>query len=107
MKWIRNFLTRIRNWFAPSYRAVTVDDLPDEPKPNTLYLVGNETPWQAAMRCPCGCKALIQLSLVPHDRPRWTVKMESSGEPTLTPSIWRKKGCGAHFFLRNGRILWC
>ncbi|WP_436175778.1 DUF6527 family protein [Mesorhizobium sp. LjNodule214] len=58
------------------------------------------------MICPCGCRARIQLSLVPRDKPSWKAEVGCAGVVTLKPSIWRVKDCRAHFFVRAGRIVW-
>lgn len=107
MKWLTNLWRRSLAWFAPRYRVEAVNDLPDEIHARILYVIGEEQPWQAAMRCPCGCGALIQLSLVPHDRPRWAATIDRRARPTLVPSVWRNTGCRAHFFLRDGLVIWC
>lgn len=107
MSWFTNLWRGVRNWFRPRYRAQAMDDFPDSLRERTLYLIGEGQPWQAAMRCPCGCNAVIQLSLVPNDRPRWRATVDRQARPTLAPSVWRSTGCRAHFFLRNGRIFWC
>jgi hypothetical protein len=59
------------------------------------------------MICPCGCKEVINLNLLKTVRPRWSVKEHPDRTVTLTPSVWRQKGCRSHFFLRRGRIEWC
>ena len=46
--------------------------------------------WYAALVCPCGCKEVIDLNLVPPGRPCWTLTTYSNGSPTLSPSIWRR-----------------
>lgn len=89
------------------YALRSSDELPDELECRILYLVGEGQPWQAALLCPCGCKTLIQLSLLPNDRPRWKLTIEANDRPTLSPSIWRTDECRAHFFMRSGRIVWC
>lgn len=33
--------------------------------------------------------------------------LEPSSVSALPPSVWRKKGCRAHFWFRYGRIYWC
>jgi hypothetical protein len=38
---------------------------------------------------------------------KWTVKVDLLRRPTLHPSIWERRTCGAHFFVRRGRRLWC
>ena len=91
----------------PRLVLVRLEDPPDEVEPNAVYLVGapgNE--WCAVLKCPCGCGADIRVSLIATDNPRWTFKATYLGSVTLSPSIWRNKGCRSHFFLRQGRIVW-
>ena len=72
-----------------------------------LYLVGEDTgPWSAALLCPCGCEATIQLSLLPDDEPSRRAVRHFNGSVSLRPSVWRTRGCRSHFFLRRGRIVW-
>jgi hypothetical protein len=92
----------------PFYLIETVEDLPDAPKSHILYIAGEgEYAWAASMLCPCGCGDQIQLNLLKDASPRWAVFREASGHPSLRPSVWRRKGCRSHFFLRSGRIVWC
>ena len=89
------------------YGTETVNDLPDLIEPRRIYLVGEQSmPWAAALRCPCGCGATIQLSLMVDDAPSWEFRRHFNGSVTLRPSIWRKIGCRSHFFLRRGCIVW-
>ena len=89
------------------YATETVTEFPDTLEPECVYLVGEESvPWFAALLCPCGCGALIRLSLLIDDRPRWRARRHFAGTVTLEPSIWRKRGCGSHFFVRRGQIVW-
>jgi len=91
----------------PGYATEAVDDMPDILEPRRIYLVGDQSvPWSAALRCPCGCGAPIQLSLVAGDTPSWRARRHFNGSVTLHPSIWRKLGCRSHFFLRRGRVVW-
>ena len=80
-------------------------------EPETVYLIGDgQLPWSAALLCPCGCKAIIHLSLVSGgggDQARWNAKRNFNGSVSLHPSVWRKRGCRSHFFLRRGHIVWC
>lgn len=106
----RRFIAWVR-WrlpFGRRWRAVFVDDAPNELQRRTVYLVReDDTVWQAVMACPCGCRATIQLCCLPNIRPRWSYRDERNGTITLHPSVWRKTGCRSHFLLRNGRITWC
>jgi hypothetical protein len=106
ISWIRRQLVALRRWIWP-LKAQEVEDLPDELSEDHIYLVGDDGLWwSAAMKCPCGCQATIQLSLVPNDRPRWRAQVAESGIISLFPSVWRTKGCGSHFVVYNGRIRW-
>ena len=96
-----------RSGLRPGFATRTVDDLPDVLAPERLYLVGDDAcPWSAALLCPCGCEATIQLSLLPGDKPSWRAVRHFSGSVSLRPSVWRTRGCRSHFFLRRGRIVW-
>lgn len=109
MTWI----ARLSNWFRTlldpkaSYKHVWCEDPPEMPEPGLVYLIGDRPhPWSAAFICPCGCNELISLSLIPKDSPRWTYHVSSSDPITLSPSVWRTRGCRSHFFIRKGRVLW-
>lgn len=93
---------------AAPYLVERVEDLPDDIQPLKLYLAGSDQNlWAAAMVCPCGCKDRIELNLLKTAKPCWTALVNPDGTATLEPSVWRQKGCGSHFFLRNGLIEWC
>ena len=89
-------------------RYEVVDELPDHPARSTLYLAGDApNMWAAAMLCPCGCKSVIQLNLLTQAKPCWKPTLHEDGSASLTPSVWRSKGCQSHFWLRRGRVEWC
>ncbi len=85
-----------------------VDDVPELLDDNILYIVGeSQNYWCAIMLCPCGCRETITLNTLPQVRPRWSFEKGFFNKASLSPSVWRKKGCYSHFFLISGRILWC
>ena len=63
--------------------------------------------WCVGFRCPCGCGHTIELMVIPEAKPRWDVVVDGTGIPTLTPSVWLKRGCWSHFWIRRGRVEWC
>lgn len=63
--------------------------------------------WAIAFLCPCGCKERLELALIPEVKPHWKLHMNHLNYPTLHPSVWRKTGCGAHFWVKEGEIVWC
>jgi len=81
---------------------------PEEWKPDTIYLQGEDgRDWAAGFLCPCGCGDIVYLNLLPHSRPRWTAWKTWRGLPSITPSVWRKVKCCAHFIVSNGRVIMC
>ncbi|WP_420408134.1 DUF6527 family protein [Hoeflea sp.] len=95
---------------APARKMIVVDadTPPDIIRTRDIFLARDDgDDWAVALRCPCGCGDRLELLLIPEARPRWSVRLEASGYPTLHPSIWRKTGCRSHFWIRDGRIKWC
>jgi len=111
-----SFLQQIRSIFwpdfdtGPRFRVSHVSE-PKDPKTiqsNTVYVASSQghAKWVQIL-CPCGCGEVILLNLSKKRRPNWAVRKTFWGKPTISPSIWRKDGCGSHFFIREGRVAWC
>ncbi len=91
----------------PLYSYIFVDDVPDNIRPEILYLVGNDGYfWQAIMKCPCGCDSNLHMNLIDDYYPCWTYEISDNNEISLKPSVDRLVGCKSHFFLRGSRIVW-
>jgi len=109
-KWIRLLL----EYFGLFPRADLIAHLsPDHPDqatlpPGLLHVVGGKgyQKW-AYFKCPCGCGALIMLSLSTERRPNWRVDTDWFDRPTVRPSVWQTDGCFSHFFIKQGHIDWC
>jgi len=109
-----NWIARFKQWFRlvldPSriYRHEFVEDMPERPVPWVVYLVTDPgyAPWSAGFKCPCNCGETIILSLIPKDDPSWKASITREGKISLSPSVWRVKGCKSHFFIRESRVLW-
>jgi hypothetical protein len=109
----RRWLGRLREWFTVvvdkrrPFEVAFIDDAPDDVAAGTLYLVGDHhNPWSAVFQCPCGCNETIALSLIASDYPRWRWRRHWDGTVSLSPSVWRTRGCRSHFFVNRGKILW-
>lgn len=90
------------------YVIVVCDDLPETLREKRLYVVGASPHfWKAALLCPCGCGDTIELNLAPPGRPRWELTQVNRSQVTVSPSVWRATGCGSHFWIREGKIVWC
>ena len=88
--------------------AEHVVDLPETLLPHKLYVVGvHGHQWYAAMLCPDGCGAVLEMNLVQTSRPCWRFTEDPRGNATLFPSVWRKTQCHCHFWLRGGRVERC
>ncbi|RWK68288.1 DUF6527 family protein [Mesorhizobium sp.] len=94
----------------PAFTARLVSGHPD---PDTMadgqiYVVGGRgySKW-AYFRCPADREEIVQLSLMPERRPRWTVAVDWLGRPTINPSVRQLDGSYAHFWIRRGRVDWC
>ena len=111
MKFIRRiwWFIRYRLTGRPMpHRTIYVEELPESLGRTCVYIVGeNGFYWFVALICPCGCGEVLYMNLLEERRPRWSFSTETSGTISLTPSVWRKKGCGSHFFFRRGLVDWC
>ena len=75
--------------------------------PRTFVLIGPTGAYKwAQMKCPCGCGEILAMNLMRSHYPRWEVEVGNEGLFTLSPSVDSKK-CGAHFWVRDGAIVWC
>jgi len=102
--WFSQLLSFI--WSKP-YSIQYVEDSINNPENKILYAIGtSDEPWQVELCCPCGCKDKIVLPVNESTEPRWALKIVNN-KPSLSPSIWRSKGCKSHFFLKQGKIDWC
>lgn len=105
-RWWRNTWARV----APRRRLVVIegDSLPKRLPRRDVVLARDEgEDWCVGMRCPCGCGDIIELLVIKEAKPRWDIILDLEGRPSLSPSVWRQKGCHSHFWLRRGRVVWC
>lgn len=87
------------------YRLDETTEFDDSMPPGPVRLtVGKEL---ACLTCPCGCGAEMALNLQDGREPRWKARFDADGLLTLTPSVLRTAGCRSHFFITNGKVVWC
>lgn len=108
-------IRRIYQWITKAFSGLWdkpfsvqyVEDPIDSPKKKILYVIGMmDEPWQVEMICPCGCDDKIVLPVNAETSPRWSLNINANNLPSLYPSVWRSKGCKAHFFIKCGKINW-
>lgn len=107
---IRTAWRWLRTWGRSPHplRTLHTEELPDTLRPGFVYVLGEgRYRWSVATLCPCGCKGVLQMSVMKEGRPRWQLEEHQDGTISLHPSVWRKEGCRSHFFLRRGQIVWC
>lgn len=103
-KWVLSFFKKE----SKVLKLKLVSELPKEPIEHVLYLEGNvkeDDYWYALLKCPCGCGDNIMLNLMADSRPCWDVVFKKETF-SIYPSIWRKKNCCSHFWLKKGKIIW-
>ncbi len=106
MRWWREIWAQLGPYRG--LRIIEGDSLPSKLPMRDLVLARDDgEDWCVGMRCPCGCGHVIELLVVAEAKPRWDLSMDAKGRPTLTPSVWLKKGCRSHFWIRGGRVHWC
>ena len=87
---------------------LNADILPDRLPIRTVVVAQDDgEAWSVGMTCPCGCGDAIELALFPEAEQRWRLSVDANGRPSLSPSVWRRTGCRSHFWVREGRVLWC
>jgi len=105
-RWCREAWARL----GPRRSLVVIegDSLPKQlPRRNLVLARDDGEDWCVGMHCPCGCGDTIELLVIKEAKPRWDIAVNAKGQPSLSPSVWRKTGCQSHFWLRRGRIEWC
>lgn len=104
IRWLFNFWAH----FHP-YHTKWVEDLPEKPKKNAVYIIGGrEHPFYAAVTCPRQtCKQIIHLDVSSQATKRWRITEHSNGRISLSPSVHvTGLPCECHYWLRKGRIVW-
>ena len=103
---MNNLFNWFNNLFRRKYNFKVCEDFQENIDNNTIYFVGNKSHFDfLQMECPCGCKEQIKLSLIKFDKPNWQVKFNDN-RISISPSIWRTKGCRSHFFVKDNKIIW-
>lgn len=99
-------LFRIGIFSRPSFLIQTVSEAPfeHEMKPTVIYdeVRGGHRKWLHLL-CP-KCREPIQLEAAGQPE-SWELHIDWLCRPTVFPSIWETQSCGAHFFVRAGKIV--
>lgn len=102
-----SWLIRVITGKKAPLKNLYIEELSDCLKNNYIYILGEgDYLWEAVMLCPCGCGELLHMSLHKNGSPKWNLEKHKNGTVSLSPSIWRKKGCCSHFFIEKGFVVW-
>ncbi len=103
--WLRRTLAKLSR--PRSLVIVEGDSLPAAlPRRDIVLARDDDDDWCVGFRCPCGCGQRLELMLLREVKPHWTLNTNSKGV-SLHPSVWLRTGCRSHFWVRDGKILWC
>lgn len=108
MKQPRWFL-KLKEILLPARRIIIIEsDTPPQKLPWRNIVLAREASedWAVAFYCPCGCGKRLELLLIKEAKPNWAISIDKKDRPTLQPSVWLKRGCKSHFWLRQGRVVW-
>lgn len=75
-------------------------------RPGDAVLVHRGVSRSLLIACPDGCGEILMINLDPRTAKAWRMDTRGGGV-TLYPSVWREGGCGSHFIVWRGRIIWC
>lgn len=107
---LRNFAVGLGVIRRPELVSMLVYDhpAPGEMRPGVIYIVGGHgyQKW-AVFRCPFYHDEIVQLSLMGKHRPRWSIRADIIGRPTIHPSVRQLDGSFAHFWIKGGHVEWC
>ena len=118
-RWLRRPRTQeFESWLSRQPKPpITFENLQTVDKPphnstvgkGSFYFVvsAKKQPKWVLFQCPCGCGAIVTLSLQKTHTPHWRLRKGRAHRPSLQPSIWRDIGCMSHFWVYDGRIYWC
>ncbi|ANB98498.1 hypothetical protein K6675_000467 [Vibrio parahaemolyticus] len=104
------WLLRLMEYILPARKVNVIEsDTPPDKLPirNIVLAKEDDEEWAVGFKCPCGCGRHLELLLIKEAKPNWKLTVDEKNRPTLYPSIWLKKGCRSHFWLRKGKVVWC
>jgi hypothetical protein len=107
LRWLASFLFWLGLVRRPQLLSRTVAESPSDDELDADHVfqeIRDGWPKWAHLRCP-KCGEHIQLPLAGSGA--WSLTRDLLNRPTLAPSVWERRSCGAHFYVRAGAILWC
>lgn len=104
-KWFHQILDR---FFLRKFMIVKGDSLPTQMPFRTIVLaIEEDETWCIGLKCPCGCGFTIELPTIIEAKPRWTYQIDKQQNISVYPSVHLQKRCKSHFWIKQGKIIWC
>lgn len=89
------------------FEFIYLDDIPADLKKGEIYVIGEDGDyWNVVFICPCGCKDIIQLNLLPEARPCWRIINHRDYSTSISPSVNRIVNCKSHFTIKRNKLIW-
>jgi Family of unknown function (DUF6527) len=110
MKWLGHAWRQLITALTPDRKLIIIegDSLPTRlPRRNLVLAREDGEDWCVGLRCPCGCGKQLEMMLLREVNPRWDLTVDERRRPTLYPSVWLRDGCRSHFWVRQGKVVWC
>lgn len=108
MFFLKYFNLLLDLFFYRSFILIRGDALPKKmPIRSIVVTVEDNEFWCVGFKCPCGCGYTIELPIIKEAKPRWDLKVNPHNKISLHPSIFLKKGCKSHFWIKEGKVIWC
>lgn len=105
---LKYFNLLLDKFFYRSFILIEGDSLPKQMPLRTIVVAAEDDEfWCVGLKCPCGCDYTIELPVIKEAKPRWDIKFNSQNKISLHPSVFLKKGCKSHFWIKNGKVVWC
>ncbi len=109
-RWLRATWRSATNGGRVNYVLCRVTQHPEDAdiENGVIYVLmsGRWAKW-AYFRCPCPQHDIVRLNLSQNKGPRWFISKPIFGATSIEPSIRQNDGCRSHFWIRNGRVVWC
>lgn len=108
-KFIFRYLTLLFDrFFTRSLVIIKGDSLPNKmPICSIVIAIEEDEVWCVGLKCPCGCGYIVELPIINEANPRWDFQINPKNKISLYPSVSLNKGCKSHFWVKEGKIIWC
>lgn len=105
---IKYFLIKLRIIKKPDFslKIVKQHPNPDELSNDHIFMIKNgNLKKYLCFNCPGKCKGKVMLPLICPSK--WKIQTDWLNRPSIKPSIRLLNKCHCHFWIKNGKVIWC